>query len=236
MRITHLLAAVLLMLALPAHAMTAREVQALRDNAYQATTQMLMYAILEKAGERRAKAQTAIATVDSALPALKDAALSQRWQTVRTALGTDPYQDGAVNQLAIYAMEDHTTEFVRQLDGHMPRDIGREQKALYELTGQMQMMMTIYLRNSADPIGGGNYSGINRDQDLAKLAAEFSSKLNALSRTDSKLQARMGKVRAKWAFLAPRFSDFNQKSVPFVVDLYGRQIITALLEAAATTP
>lgn len=234
MRITYFLAAVLLMLALPVNASTPREIQSLRDNAYNAATQMIMYAILEKAGERRIKAQASIAAIDASLPALNDAALNQRWQTVRTVLSHEPYQNGEINQLALYAIEDNTTEFAHLLDQRMPRDIERQQKTLYELTSQMQMMMTIYLRNSADPLGGSNYSGINRDQDLVKLAADFSSKLDALTRTKSSIQPKLVKLGAKWSFLAPRFSNFNQQSVPFVVDLYGRQIITGLLEAANT--
>lgn len=234
LRITHLFAAVLLMLAVPANASTPREIQSLRDNAYNAATQMIMYAILEKAGERRMKANAAIAAIDAGLPALNDAALSQRWQSVRAILSHEPYQGGEINQLALYAIEDNTTEFAHLLDQRMPRDIDRQQKALYELTSQMQMMMTIYLRNSADPLGGSNYSGINRDQDLVKLAADFSGKLDVLTRTKSSIQPKLLKLKAKWSFLAPRFTNFNQQSVPYVVDLYGRQIITALLDAAAT--
>ena len=32
---------------------------------------------------------------------------------------------------------------------------------MYDLAARMQIMLVIYLRNSADPMGGSNYTGIN---------------------------------------------------------------------------
>jgi hypothetical protein len=42
----------------------------------------------------------------------------------------------------------------------------------------------------------------------------------------------LGKVKSKWVFLSGRFSDYRQHPVPFIADLYGRQIIDLLLTTA----
>ncbi|HEX6592859.1 MAG TPA: hypothetical protein VF050_12760, partial [Moraxellaceae bacterium] len=86
--------------------------------------------------------------------------------------------------------------------------------------------------NSADPLGGSNYSGMNRELDPAKLSADFTAQLNEAARTQPALAPVIAKIKPKWSFLAPRFTDFNQKSVPYLVDLYGRQIIDLLLTTA----
>ena len=53
-----------------------------------------------------------------------------------------------------------------------------------------------------------------------------------LDRAIDGLAPVIAKIKPKWSFLAPRFTDFNQKSVPYLVDLYGRQIIDLLLTTA----
>jgi len=223
----------LLILGLPAHAaIPAIELQALRDGAYHATTQLMMYAILERAGERRADANKLIATLDPRVAALNDKELLASWQTARAALVNGPYQGTEINQLSLYAMEDHTTEFARIIEQRMPHDLDHQKRTLYDLTGRLQIMMTIYLRNNADPLGGSNYSGINRELDPAKLAKEFSAHLDELAKSQPALVA---KIKPKWAFLVPRLTDFNQKGVPYLVDIYGRQIIDLLQASASKT-
>lgn len=221
----------LLMLGISAQAATpAAELQSLRDGAYHATTQLMMYAILERAGERRQGATGIINMLDPRITALNDKELLVSWQTARAALVNGPYQGNEVHQLALYAMEDRVTEFTRIIEQRMPHDMNRNKRALYDLAGRMQIMMTVYLRNSADPLGGSNYSGINRELDPAKLAKEFSVRLEELAKTDPALAA---KIKPKWGFLVPRLTDFNQKSVPYLVDIYGRQIIDLLLASGS---
>lgn len=55
----------------------------------------------------------------------------------------------------------------------------------------------------------------------------------ALTKSDPKLFRAMNKSTAKWRFLSGHFAEFNRQSVPYVVDLYGRQIIDDLLALAA---
>lgn len=221
----------LLITGLPARAAApAAELQALRDGAYHATTQLMMYAILDRAGERQTDAGKIINTIDPRVAALNDKELLASWQAARAALISGPYQGNEVNQIALYAMEDRTTEFARLIGQRMPHELSKQQRTLFDLTERMQVLMTIYLRNSADPIGGTNYSGINRDLDPAKLVKEFSAQLNELAKTQPALMTR---IRPKWAFLLQRLTDFNQKSVPYLVDIYGRQIIDLLLATAS---
>ena len=49
------------------------------------------------------------------------------------------------------------------------------------------------------------------------------------------LKAPLAKVTAKWAFLSSRITDLQQTNVPFITDLYGRQIIDSLLATANAT-
>lgn len=211
---------------------TAGQIQAIRDNAVRAATQMMMYVALEKAKERRQLAQTAIGNIDTAVAGLNDPALATHWQTTRTALTRDPYQDGEINQLAIYGWENEVVSFTNDLDQRMPRDIERSKKELFELASRMQLMMMIYLRNSADPLGGTNYTGVNSDKELDKLAAAFTAHLNDVIRKNPTLKAPLAKVTAKWTFLSQRIGDLQQRNVPFIADLYGRQIIDMLLATA----
>ena len=225
----------LLLCSLPAAAveMSAQELQLMRDDAYHATTQLFMYAILEKARERRDGMTRLVAGLDSRITGLGDGGVQARWQALRSALLGDPYLNNEVNQLALYAAEDRTAEFAGELERHMPRAQEPRQRTIYALVAHMQVMMAIYLRNAADPLGGANYSGVDRSYDLAKMSQEFSAQLDELARSQPGLAAAVLKLRPKWAFLSPRFSDYNQKTVPYLVDLYGRQIIDTLLSAAA---
>lgn len=222
----------LLTLGLPVYAaIPVTELQSLNDDAYHAATQLMMYVILERAGERRQEANNLINSLDSRITALNDKELLTSWQATRAVMITDPYQSGEINQLTLYAIEDRTTEFTRALEKRMPHDLDRQQRALHDLTHRMQIMMTVYLRNSADPLGGSNYSGINKDLDPEKMAKEFSAQLDSLAKTQPALAA---KIKTKWAFLMPRMTNFSEKSVPYLVDIYGRQIIN-LLQAARKT-
>lgn len=220
------------LLAGPANAASASQLQSIRDNAVRAATQMMMYVALDKAKERRQLAQTAISNVDTAVAGLNDPALATHWQSTRAALTRDPYQDGEINQLAIYGWENEVVSFANDLDQRQPRDTDRTQKELFELAGRMQLMMMIYLRNSADPLGGTNYTGVNSDKELDKLASAFTAQLNDVIRKNPALKAPLAKVTAKWTFLSQRIGDLQQRNVPFIADLYGRQIIDMLLATA----
>jgi hypothetical protein len=223
---------VLFTLVLPVYAaIPAPELQALNNGAYHAATQLMMYVVLERAVERRQDANAHINALDSRIAVLNDKELLASWQAARAIMLTELYQDNEVSQRVLYAIEDRTTEFVRVIERRMPHDLDRQQRTLYELTRRMQTMMTVYLRNSADPLGGSNYSGINRELDPEKMAKEFTAQLDALAKSQPALAA---KIKTKWGFLMPRMTNFSEKSVPFLVDLYGRQIIN-LLQAASKT-
>lgn len=226
----------LLMIGLSAHAaIPAAELQALRDGSARITTQYFMYTILERARERQSDVKGLITDLDTRVAALNDPELLNSWQAVRAAALTDPYVKGAVYQQTIYTLEDRNAEFAQILEKRMPPELGRDKRQLYELAGRMQVMMIIYLRNSADAFGGVNYSGKQAHLDLTKLAKEFSTLLATVS---TKQQASMApalkKIKPKWIFLAPRMLDYQKNNVPFIVDLYGCQIIEQLLAAAGS--
>lgn len=145
----------------------AAELQALQDNAYAAVTQPTMYLVLDRDPGRKAAIEMRLKLADVAVASLADAALADKWQTVRAALVSEPYAGGEVDPLAIYDMENRVTEFVVEINARMPRGLSSSRKALYELVGILQGRITIYLRNRADPRGGSGYVGVNQDIDLA---------------------------------------------------------------------
>jgi len=210
------------------------ELQALRDNSFKAATQLIMYVALDKAQERYQSAEQSIVKADSIVASLNDPALTKRWQLTRAALKANPFVGSEADQRIIYAWENEVMALATDIDHRQPRDIPRLQKDLQDLTARMQIMLIIYLRNSADPFGGNNYTGINADKDLSKMAAEFTQKLNELILKNPNIKASLPKIQSKWLFLSQRISDYKSKNVPFIVDLYGRQIIDMLLAASKT--
>lgn len=229
--------AVLLAWTLPAQAAAdAAALQALQDNAYAAVSQRMMYVVLDRDPGRKAAAEAQLKAADAAVAGLSDVALAQKWQAVRTTVVSDPFADGDVNPYAIYDMENRVTEFAGEIQSRMPSSLSASRKSLYELVGLLQGMVTIYLRNNADPRGGSGYVGVNHEVDLAVQQQKFSAKMAALAKSNPQLYRAMNKSAVKWRFLSDHFADFNRQSVPYVVDLYGRQIIDDLLALAAAQP
>lgn len=214
----------------------AADLQALQDNAYAAVSQRMMYVVLDRDPGRKAATDMRLKTADVAVTSQADTPLTQKWQTVRAAVVSDPYTEGEVNPYAIYNMENRVTELADEIKARMPPGMSSSRKALYELVSLLQKMMTIYLRNSADPRGGSGYVGVNQEIDLAVQQQKFSTKMAALAKSDPRLFRAMNKSTVKWRFLSGHFADFNRQSVPYVADLYGRQIIDDLLALAAAQP
>lgn len=237
MRITRsvrffLLSVAVLMPALAQAAATVTQLESIRDNNFKAATQLMMYVALEKAKERRLLADKAMTSIDGTIASIGDPELAAQWQATSTALKTEVFVKGEINQLTIYGWENATMAMTAEVDRRMPRDIDRSRKDLYELASRMQVMTMIYLRNSADPLGGSNYTGVNSDKELSKLATDFTRQLGEVTRKNPKLVAPLAKVQSKWAFLSQRISDYKT-NVPFIVDLYGRQINDMLIALAS---
>lgn len=208
------------------------ELQSLQDGGYRITSQLFMYTILEKAGERRKDVNRLVGVLEPRVTALGDKDVTATWQALRTSVANDPYYNGEVAQQQLYNIEDNATRFAQALDRQIPAGTDPKKMAVHDLINRMHVMMTIYLRNSADPVGGANYSGLNREIMLENLPAEFTAKLAAIEKSQPALAPVIAKIKPKWAFLSPRISNFNQSTVPYLVDLYGRQIIDLLAAAA----
>lgn len=217
---------------LPAQAASFEELQSIQDGGYRITSQIFMYAILEKAGERRKDVNRLVNILDSRVAALGDKEVSASWQALRSSVANDPYYNGEVAQQQLYTIEDNATRFAQALERLIPPDTDPKKMATHDLVKRMHVMMTIYLRNSADPVGGANYSGVNREIELESLPAEFTAKLAAFEKSQPAQATVIAKIKPKWSFLSPRISNFNQKTVPYLVDLYGRQIIDLLTGSA----
>ncbi|MGH8494441.1 MAG: hypothetical protein ACRERR_15240 [Moraxellaceae bacterium] len=216
---------------LPAHAASFEELQSLQDGGYRITNQIFMYAILEKAGERRKDVNRLVAALDPRVAALGDKEASATWQALRSSVANDPYYNGEVAQQQLYTIEDNATRFTQALERLIPADTDPKKMAVHDLVKRMHIMMMIYLRNSADPMGGANYSGINSGISLENLPAEFTAKLAAVEKSQRAMAPAIAKIKPKWAFLSPRIASFNEKTVPYLVDIYCRQIIDLLMAA-----
>lgn len=192
----------------------------------------MMYVILDRAPDRNVSVLRSVASGDAIAAKLTEPALRQKWQAVREAVTKDPYTNGEINSYAIYDMENRATELAFEINKNIGVGVTARQKTLHELVGIMQAMMAIYLRNNADPRGGSGYVGINKDVDPAILQDKFGKKIQELIKSDQKMASALGKTKAKWRFLSSRFTDYNSQAVPFVVDLYGNQIIDELLVLA----
>lgn len=216
---------------LPAQAASLEELQSLQDGGYRITNQIFMYVILEKAGERRKDVNRLVSALEPRVNALNNKEVSAAWQALRSSVANDPYYNGEVSQQSLYAIEDNATLFAMALERLIPADTDPKKMAVHDLVKRMHMMMTIYLRNNADPIGGANYAGINREISLEALPAEFTAKLAALGKSQPAMAPVIAKIKPKWSFLSPRLANFNEKTVPYLVDIYGRQIIDLLTAA-----
>ncbi len=213
-------------------AATAPEVQAIRDDAFRAASQMMMFVALDKAKERRASADKSMTSIDGAVAGINDPNLSAAWQKTRATLAVSPYDASTVNQRVLYAWENEIMAFTSALDNQMPPNIDRNRKDLYDLVARMQVMVLIYLRNSTDPLGGTNYTGVNVDKELGAVSKQFTARLAQAIQQNPKHAVALGKAKAKWSFLSGRIADYSKQNVPFIVDLYGRQIIDILLASA----
>ncbi len=211
-----------------AQAATFEELQSLQDGGFRIANQLFMYAILEKAGERRKEVSRLVSVLDPRVVALGDKDVSASWEALRSSVATDPYHNGEVAQQQLYTIEDNATRFSQALERLMPAGMDPKKMAVHDLVNRMHIMMTIYLRNSADPLGGSNYSGINREIELEKLPADFTAKLAAIEKSQPAAAPMLAKIKPKWAFLSPRIANYNEKTVPYLVDIYGRQIIDLL--------
>lgn len=207
------------------------ELQSVQDGGYRITSQLFMYTILEKAGERRKDVNRLIGMLDPRVAALGDKDVTASWQALRTSVANDPYYNGEVAQQQLYTIEDNATRLAQALDRLIPPGTDPKKLAVHDLISRMHVMMTIYLRNSADPVGGANYSGVNREVALETLPAEFTAKLAAIEKSQPAMAPVIAKIKPKWSFLSPRISNFNEKTVPYLVDIYGRQIIDLLVVA-----
>lgn len=124
----------------------AADLHALQFNAYRATTQMMMFVILDRAPDRHVSALESLESGDAIAAKLTEPVLRQKWQSVRAAVMKDPYTNGEINSYAIYDMENLATELAFEIHKNIGAGVTARQKSLYELAGIMQSMMTIYLR------------------------------------------------------------------------------------------
>lgn len=200
-----------------------------------------MFVIQERAPLQQKKMNELLVQGDALVSQLDNGDVRTRWSEFRQALASDPYKDGDVAQVVLYAAEDQSALVVSALRASASGmrtaariPVSKDADSLFELSTLMEQLTTIYLRNTADPLGGSNYSGYNRQLDPASLAAKFSQMLSQSRAAYSKnaaISSDLSQVFQKWNFIHGRMTDFNQKTVPFIVEKYNEQITQRLTEA-----
>ncbi len=222
-------------------AQTAASIQALNKAnviSRKVGTAYYKFSLENRKPEERNRMLELIRQADPVVAASASAPLKQAWASVKTASQADPYLNGDVDQLKLYAMED--AQFL--LDGAFQQELTRLRTAarlsasssreqLVGLVVQMERMAGTYIRNAADPLGGSNYAG--RDNtDPALMAREFNLQLAKVRKAyqgQASVSAELDDVFKKWNFISARMIDYNQKTVPYIVSTYSDQITRKLL-------
>ncbi|MCG8670335.1 MAG: hypothetical protein MI867_13030 [Pseudomonadales bacterium] len=103
--------------------------------------------------------------------------------------------------------------------------------ALRDQTLLMQRMYAKYIEVSASQFGYTPRTDQENVETLDQLAARFSNdleKLKANIPVNSPYASRISDVKTKWLFLEKSFLNYNEKTVPYLITKFGKQIISEL--------
>lgn len=107
---------------------------------------------------------------------------------------------------------------------------------LRELTITMERMTAMYIERANSQFGAANRSSQEDADTIDTLAARFTKglgKLKAETPTTSELSNKISKIQTKWGFLEKSFLNYTEKTVPYLVTKFGRQITNELNSIAS---
>ena len=107
---------------------------------------------------------------------------------------------------------------------------------LRELTITMERMTAMYIELANSQFGAVNRSSQENADTIDTLAARFTKgldKLKAETPSTSELYTKISKIQTKWGFLVKSFQNYTEKTVPYLVTKFGRQITSELNSIAS---
>lgn len=172
------------------------------------------------------------------------AQLEQHWKGYRSDLGnltnalksqgyTDlqPVADLAARNQQLMVLSQELYARIQQESGHSANQLtqqSREQSLL------MQAIAVDYASRSASV--GATFMGGGQSRPIEELVGEFSSKLASLEnapQNSPQIRQTLGGVSTKWRYIEKSLLNYNENSVPFLVNKYSDSIIEGLEQVAA---
>lgn len=167
--------------------------------------------------------------------------LQQQWQrydgeltTLMAALQkqgyTDlqPVADLAARNRQVLEIAQALYEALQRMDGNA---ISEQMAATRELSVLMQSIAVNYAARSASV--GASFSGDSSERPIEELVADFSARLSALRKhpgNGTAVNTTLDGVATKWRYIEGSLRNYNEKSVPFLVNKYSDSIIRSLAD------
>lgn len=170
--------------------------------------------------------------------------LQQQWQaydqeltTLMTALQkqgyTDlqPVADMASRNRQVLATAQALYEALQRMDGSA---VSAQASAIRQLSLLMQSIAVNYAARSASV--GASFSADSSERPIEELVADFSTRLAALRNqpgNSAAINTALDGVATKWRYIESSLRNYNEKSVPFLVNKYSDSIIRSLADVDA---
>lgn len=89
-------------------------------------------------------------------------------------------------------------------------------------------IISTYVEINTDPFGGFIRSPNDEDMKATVIADQIDAMLKKFESTETVSKADLRSIKTKWRFIRPMVVATDKKSVPFIILLNGRKIITTL--------
>lgn len=167
--------------------------------------------------------------------------LQQQWQAYERDLNelmgalekqgyTDlqPVADMAARNRQVLATSQALYEALQRADAGA---ISEQTASTRELSLLMQGIAVSYAARSASV--GASFSGDSSERPIEDQVTDFSSRLDALRNrpgNDAQINTALDGVATKWRYIENSLRNYNEKSVPFLVNKYSDSIIRGLMD------
>jgi hypothetical protein len=129
-----------------------------------------------------------------------------------------------VSLLAVYRgfMNSLRIEMLKRYQQNSPSSEASELLILFD------RIISTYAEINTDPFGGFIRSPDDEDMKTTVIANQIDVILKKFESTDTVSKADLRSIKTKWRFIRPLVVATDKKSVPFIVLLNGRKIISTL--------
>lgn len=167
--------------------------------------------------------------------------LQQQWQRYDGELTTliaalqkqgytdlQPVADLAARNRQVLEIAQALYEALQRMDGNA---ISEQMATTRELSVLMQSIAVNYAARSASV--GASFSGDSSERPIEELVADFSARLSALRKqpgNGTAVNTTLDGVATKWRYIEGSLRNYNEKSVPFLVNKYSDSITRSLAD------